>query len=177
MAGTTERRSEMKRILKAIALIGSTRVSAQVVAHGSEGQAHGAAAKSAAGAEQTAFGRAGEPSKVTRSVAVSMSDQMRYDPAVIRVKTGATIKFLLANHGQGAHEFVLGTLQEIQEHAALMKKFPGMEHDEPSQARVKPGGKEELVWQFNKPGEFYFACLMPGHYEAGMVGKVIVASK
>jgi len=164
-------------MLKALAIAGALGASAQVAAHGTEGHALGSAAKSAADVEQTAFGRAGKPSKVTRSVAVSMSDQMRYDPANIRVKTGETVRIVLTNKGQGMHEFVLGTLDEIKEHAALMKKFPGMEHDEPSQARVKPGGKEELVWQFNKPGEFYYACLMPGHYEAGMVGKVIVASK
>ena len=167
----------MKRILKAIAIAGALGASDQVAAHGTEGHALGSVATSEADLEQTAFGRAGKSSKVTRSVAVSMSDQMRYDPAEIHVKTGETVRLVLTNKGQGAHEFVLGTQDEIKEHAALMKKFPGMEHDEPSQARVNPGGKEELVWQFNKPGEFYFACLMPGHYEAGMVGKVIVASK
>jgi uncharacterized cupredoxin-like copper-binding protein len=69
---------------------------------------------------------------------------------------------------------VIGTLAELQEHAALMKKFPDMEHDEPWMAHVKPGATQEIVWQFNRAGEFNYACLVAGHFEAGMVGKVIV---
>jgi uncharacterized cupredoxin-like copper-binding protein len=69
---------------------------------------------------------------------------------------------------------VLGTLPELKEHAELMKKFPDMEHDEPHMAHVKPGKSAQLVWQFTKAGEFHYGCLMPGHFEAGMVGKVIV---
>jgi uncharacterized cupredoxin-like copper-binding protein len=49
-----------------------------------------------------------------------------------------------------------------------------MEHDEEYQLHVKPGSTGEMVWEFTKSGEFEFACLMPGHYEAGMVAKLIV---
>jgi uncharacterized cupredoxin-like copper-binding protein len=72
------------------------------------------------------------------------------------------------------HEIVFGTMQELKEHAELMRKNPGMEHDEPYMAHVAPGKAERIVWQFTKPGEFYFGCLIPGHFEAGMVGKVTV---
>ena len=57
---------------------------------------------------------------------------------------------------------VLGTPEELKEHAELMKKFPEMEHDEPHMAHVKPGKSGEIVWQFTKAGEFQFACLHPG---------------
>jgi uncharacterized cupredoxin-like copper-binding protein len=69
---------------------------------------------------------------------------------------------------------VLGTKKELDEHAALMAKFPNMEHDEPYMAHVGPGKTGEIIWTFNRPGEFDFACLIPGHYQAGMVGKVKV---
>jgi uncharacterized cupredoxin-like copper-binding protein len=72
------------------------------------------------------------------------------------------------------HEMVLGTLAELREHGELMKKFPDMEHDEPYMAHVKPGNTEDIVWQFTRPGEFYYACLIPGHFEAGMIGKIAV---
>jgi len=72
---------------------------------------------------------------------------------------------------------VLGTMANLEAHAELMKKHPGMEHDEPNMAHVAAKHEEALVWQFDKPGEFYYACLLPGHFEAGMVGKVIVASR
>jgi uncharacterized cupredoxin-like copper-binding protein len=56
----------------------------------------------------------------------------------------------------------------------MMKKHPGMEHEEPYQAHVAPGKTERIVWHFTKPGEFYYGCLIAGHFEAGMIGKVIV---
>jgi uncharacterized cupredoxin-like copper-binding protein len=128
----------------------------------------------AAKAEQKSFGIAGDPKKVSRTLTFSMQDTMRFDPSSITVKRGETVRFVVQNHGNIMHEMVIGTMQELKEHADLMKKFPGMEHDEPYMAHVKPGGTEEIVWQFNRPGEFNFACLVVGHFEAGMVGKVTV---
>ena len=69
---------------------------------------------------------------------------------------------------------VLGTKRELEAHAALMLKFPGMEHDEPYMAHVRPGQRGEIVWTFNRAGEYEFACLIAGHYQAGMFGRVTV---
>lgn len=124
--------------------------------------------------EDTPFGREGDPAKATRTIRVDMSDAMRFTPAAITVKRGETVKLVAVNKGQVLHEMVLGTAEELGKHAALMKKFPGMEHDEAHMAHVKPGERGEIVWQFTQAGEFQFACLIPGHFEAGMVGKVIV---
>jgi uncharacterized cupredoxin-like copper-binding protein len=55
-----------------------------------------------------------------------------------------------------------------------MKKYPEMEHDDPNAKRVAPNKAGELLWRFTKRGEFEFACLIPGHREAGMHGKIIV---
>jgi uncharacterized cupredoxin-like copper-binding protein len=74
------------------------------------------------------------------------------------------------------HEFVLGTREELDAHAALMKRFPTMEHDEPYMVHVAPGKTGEIIWTFNRAGEFDFACLIPGHYDLGMVGKVKVSA-
>lgn len=167
----------MKNVLKVLAIASLVVGSGQVAAHTED---RGKASKPKANVtavEEKPFGREGDPSKVNRTIAISMSDQMRYDPAEIRVKTGETVKFVVFNKGQVLHELVLGTMADLKEHAEFMKKHPEMEHDEPHMAHVKAGKKDDLVWQFNKPGEFYYACLMPGHFEAGMVGKVIVASK
>src|SRR5439155_26793295 len=95
----------------------------------------------------------------------------------IAVKQGETIKFIVLNHGQTMHEMVIGSMKELQEHAELMKKFPEMEHSAPHMAHVKPGNTGEIVWTFNKPGEFNFACLIAGQMEAGMIGKITVAAK
>jgi uncharacterized cupredoxin-like copper-binding protein len=103
-----------------------------------------------------------------------MSDRMRFTPANMTVKQGETVRFRVKNNGKVLHEMVLGTMAQLKEHADLMKKHPGMEHDEPYMAHVAPGKTQTLVWQFTKHGEFYYGCLVPGHFEAGMLGKVVV---
>jgi uncharacterized cupredoxin-like copper-binding protein len=125
----------------------------------------------------SAIGKPGVPAKVTRTIAIQMSDAMRYTPSDIQVKQGETVRFVIQNQGQVRHELSLGTEKELLEHLALMKKFPDMEHDEPSQVTVAPGQQGEIVWQFTQAGTVNFACLMPGHYEAGMKGAVRVSRK
>lgn len=124
--------------------------------------------------EEKPFGREGDPKKATRTITVEMSDQMRFTPAQLTVKRGDTVRFVVKNAGKVMHEMVFGTLPDLKAHAELMKKFPNMEHDEPYMAHVKPGASGQIAWQFTQAGEFYYGCLMPGHFEAGMVGKVIV---
>jgi uncharacterized cupredoxin-like copper-binding protein len=120
------------------------------------------------------FGKPGDAKKVSRTIEVGMGDDMRFTPADIKVKQGETIKFVARNHGALEHEFVLGTMKELKEHAALMRKSPEMEHDDPNAVSVAPGNTGTLIWRFTKAGTFDFACLVPGHFEAGMVGKIIV---
>jgi uncharacterized cupredoxin-like copper-binding protein len=125
--------------------------------------------------EQKPFGREGDPKQVTRTIAIDMSDRMRFSPAQVVVKQGETVRFRVKNSGNVLHEMVLGSMQELKEHATLMQKHPGMEHDEPYMVHVPPGKSAQMVWQFNRAGEFYYGCLVPGHFEAGMVGKIVVA--
>jgi uncharacterized cupredoxin-like copper-binding protein len=124
-------------------------------------------------------GEPGDPKKPARTVRVLMVDDgnekdMKFEPAVIAVRKGEQIRFVLENGGTESHEFMLATVAENRKHAALMKKFPDMEHDDPNGKRLAVSERGELLWRFTKPGEFEFACLIPGHYEAGMHGKVIV---
>ena len=124
--------------------------------------------------EERSFGREGDPRKVTRSIRLDMTDAFRFTPADFTVKRGETVKFVVANIGEVLHEMVLGTPEDIKEHAELMKRFPNMEHADANMTHVQPGDTGEIVWQFTKAGEYQFACLIPGHFEAGMVGKVVV---
>ena len=124
--------------------------------------------------EQKAWGIAGDAKPVRRTVTMRMHDDMRFTPDHLQVKQGETLRIVLKNNGAQLHEFVLGTKGELDEHAALMARFPGMEHDEPYMAHVPPGKTGEIVWTFNRAGDFDFACLIAGHYQAGMVGKVKV---
>ncbi len=120
------------------------------------------------------IGKAGKPKKISRTVKIVASDNMRYAPDRINVKEGETIRFVVKNTGKLKHEMVLGTRKELMEHAALMQKFPEMEHADANMLSLLPGKTGEIVWQFTHSGTVDFACLQPGHMEAGMIGKVAV---
>ena len=131
------------------------------------------------GMEETAVGRPGQAAKVHRTIAITMGDGMRFTPSAIRVRQGETVRFLIRNPGQTRHEFSLGTQQELLEHLEAMKKYPEMEHDDPGKLTLEPGAHGThgtIVWQFTQPGLVHFACLLPGHYEAGMRGQVTVGN-
>ncbi|MET4578236.1 cupredoxin domain-containing protein [Ottowia thiooxydans] len=144
--------------------------SGAVVASGNHAGGHGAV-------EETAIGKPGIAAKVSRSITIEMNDNMRYTPSNIQVKQGETVRFIVKNAGQVKHELSLGTEKELLEHLEQMKKFPDMEHDEPGKVTLQPGKQGEIIWQFTKAGGVNFACLIPGHYEAGMKGVVQVGKQ
>src|SRR5712691_3533537 len=129
--------------------------------------------------DATAFsaGEPGDPKKPARIVLVTMREgdgKMMFIPEKLEVRRGEQVRFLITNVGELPHEFVLASTADNLKHAELMKKYPDMEHDDPNGKTVQPKAKTEILWRFSKPGEFEFACLIPGHREAGMTGKIIV---
>jgi uncharacterized cupredoxin-like copper-binding protein len=157
-----------RRTLIAAALAPST-----VWAHGTKSHA---AKNEPLRREQKDWGIAAEPRAAKRTIVVRMTDAMRFVPEVIDVKLKQTVRFDIRNEGRMLHEMVIGTAKELEDHAALMLKFPDMEHDEPYMAHVPAGQRAQIVWTFNRAGEFEFACLVAGHYQAGMVGKIVVSA-
>ena len=145
------------------------------LAHGDARHEHKHKAAGPVSPAERAFGRVGDPKKVSRTVDVDMSDQMRFTPAELAIRQGDTIRFRVKNSGKVMHEMVLGTMAELKKHAEMMQKHPGMAHDEPHMVHVAPGKTGTVTWQFTKAGEFHYACLVPGHLEAGMTGRVKVA--
>jgi uncharacterized cupredoxin-like copper-binding protein len=122
-------------------------------------------------------GEPGNPKRPARVVNVTMREsdgKMVFIPDRVEIRRGEQVRFVLRNNGELEHEFVLATEAENIKHAELMQKFPEMEHDDPNAKRLKPKATNEIVWRFTKRGEFEFACLIPGHREAGMLGKIVV---
>jgi uncharacterized cupredoxin-like copper-binding protein len=122
-------------------------------------------------------GEPGNPKRPSRTVEVVMREgdgRMFYEPERLEVKRGEQIRFVIVNAGELAHEFVVADTKDNLKHAELMKKYPDMEHDDPNGKTLQPKARTEMLWRFTKRGEFEFACLIPGHREAGMTGKVIV---
>jgi uncharacterized cupredoxin-like copper-binding protein len=148
----------------ALALTGT----AALAGPGAQGHGHG---------DEYAFGREGDPSKPARVVEVTMLEgdgTMLFEPDLVEVAQGEQIRFVLANAGALEHEFVIGTVEENRKHAEMMMKFPEMEHDDPNARRLHAEHHGELVWQFTEAGTFEFACLIPGHLDAGMRGTIVV---
>ena len=140
--------------------------------------AHEAQGNSSSGSQAnhpvTAIGEPVQSTKFTRTIEISMNDQMRFEPNQISVKKGEIVKLVVKNIGKVKHEIVIGSSAELKEHAEMMKQMPGMKHDDPSKLTVEPGMSGEMVWKFSKVGSLEYACLQPGHNEAGMNGKITV---
>ncbi|MCV9997457.1 plastocyanin/azurin family copper-binding protein [Pararhizobium sp. YC-54] len=131
--------------------------------------------------EAMAVGEPGKKAQATQTIRVSMKEtddgKMIFTPNTFKVRKGQTIVFSIKNAGELDHEFVLDQEDEIMEHKAAMEKFPEMEHDDPNAIRLAAGKSGEIVWKFTNDGTFKIACLVPGHYDAGMHGDVTVAKK
>jgi uncharacterized cupredoxin-like copper-binding protein len=165
------RRAAIRRMAATAAAMTMPLLAAPARAHGDKAHAK----KGPVVKEQKDWGIAGDAKSAKRSIEVGMADNMRFTPERIDVRQGETVKFVVRNTGKVMHEFVIGTKAENAKHAEMMVKFPNMEHDEPYMAHVPPGKTGEIVWTFNRAGQFEFACLIAGHYQGGMVGTIMVA--
>ena len=137
------------------------------MAAGSHGGGHGH--------DDEAVGKPGVAAKVSRTITMDMTDDMRFHASDIAAKQGETIRFIVKNSGKVKHEMVLGTAKDLKDHYEVMKENPEMEHADANMVTVAPGKSGEIIWQFTKAGKVDFACLQPGHYDAGMKGLVQVA--
>ena len=128
-----------------------------------------------------AVGEPGKKAEATQTIRVSMKEtddgKMIFTPNTFKVRKGQTVVFAIKNAGELDHEFVLDQEDKVIEHKAVMEKFPDMEHDDPNAIRLAAGKSGEIIWKFTNDGTFKIACLVPGHYDAGMHGDVTVAKK
>jgi len=140
------------------------------------------------------IGKPGMAPAATRTVTVTMHDNY-YEPDRMRLREGETVRFVVHNKGTFVHEFNIATAAMHKAHAPEMMMMVehgvlaadridreaakrmqatmghGM-HDEPNSVLLEPGQSGEIVWTFPKHAKLEFACNVPGHYEAGMVGPI-----
>lgn len=128
---------------------------------------------------ESEVGVPGRSTDVTSTVWVKMLEtadgHMAFEPALIVARPGETVRIVLENEGISDHEFILGTPSELTEHAAMMNGMSEMAHEDPNALRLQPGASGELIWRFGVSDHVKFGCLVPGHYEAGMRGEVLVS--
>ncbi|AXO89031.1 copper-binding protein [Pseudomonas parafulva] len=135
------------------------------------------------GAKSFAFGEPAPASTATRTVQVVLKD-IAFEPGKLQVKAGETVRFVLINEGKLVHEFNLGDAAMHAEHQKEMAAMAGMDHGQMDHAAhghdaantvlVQPGQRAELTWTFRQSAPIEFACNVPGHYQAGMVGQLTI---
>ncbi len=134
-----------------------------------------------AAGEGMAVGLAGTAEQATRTIEITMLEKddgsMGFEPAAMTMIKGETVRLSFSNKGKTVHEFVMDGHEAIMEHKKMMEKFPGMEHADPNTIRLEPGKSGEIIWTFANTGKFEFACLIPGHLDAGMKGDITVEEK
>jgi uncharacterized cupredoxin-like copper-binding protein len=158
-----------------VAVATLTAAAPRAIAH--DAGANGNAPRTSMSSEQHAFGVEGDRAQASRTITISMDDTMQYSPSEIRVGQGETVTFVVSNNGKLMHELVLGTEEGLNRHALQMRKNPEMEHDEPYMTHVKPGATGTMTWKFTNAGTFLYGCLVAGHFEAGMKGRIVVAAR
>ena len=110
-----------------------------------------------------------------RTVTVSATDAMEFEPAEFEFSVGESVRFEITNVGELEHEFFIGDAAAQEEHAAEMAEMPGMEHGEPTGVTIGPGETATLQYTFDVAGQLFAACHEPGHYEAGMIAEISVS--
>ena len=146
-------------------------------------------------ASMNMIGEKGDPNKIDRVVNIKMYDNY-YEPNVVKIKKGETIKFIIENLGELVHEYNIGTkemhikhqpeMQKLIDHEIIlgdkidrikMKKMSKMDHSlghsHANSVMLEPKKTGELIWKFTKDINLEMACNIPGHYETGMVGNLI----
>jgi uncharacterized cupredoxin-like copper-binding protein len=119
---------------------------------------------------ESAVGKPAEASEATKTVEVSLLDEMKFEFAELPdIQDGDIVKFVVTNKGKLAHEFSIGDEKEQEAHRKMMQQMPDMKHADGNTVTVQPGESKELTWQFSGANQqVVFACNVPGHFEAGM---------
>ena len=174
---TSRKETQMKRtILHVIAILAA--IPAFAAGSGDHSHDHGHADDGHM--QMMEAGKPGSADKVDRTIDVVMretdSGGMIFEPGAFAITKGETIRFAVTNAGELGHEFVIDTVEGNARHKEMMMEMEtGMTHDDPNSVQLEPGASGEVIWTFANAGSFEFACLIPGHYEAGMHGPIEVA--
>ena len=142
------------------------------------------------------IGEPGHLNEVDRTIEIKMFDNY-YEPNQIDIKKGETIKFVVKNMGELVHEFNIATkemhikhqpeMARLIEHDILLgdsidhakmkemsKKDHSLGHKHANSVMLEPNKTGEIIWKFSKDIALEMACNIPGHYESGMVGPIII---
>lgn len=112
-----------------------------------------------------------------REIRIEMDDTMRFTPSAIELTAGEPVRLVVVNRGKLRHELVLGTEEELAEHAREMKTASAHHHHGDNAIQVDPGQTRTLTRVFDRSVSLGMACFEPGHFEAGMRGTLKVVPR
>ena len=141
------------------------------------------------------IGQKGNVAEVDRVIEVKMYDNY-FEPNKINIKKGETVRFIIHNFGTLVHEFNIATKKMHLKHQPEMLKMVeneillgdkidfekmkeiakidhSMAHSHSNSILLEPNMSGEIIWKFNTDTILEVACNIPGHYESGMVAKLI----
>lgn len=122
----------------------------------------------------SACAAAAPDSTSVREVSVTMTDELRFEPGVVTVSTGETVRFVVHNAGDVDHEFLIGDEAAQAEFGAEMAKGHEGAHVGGAGIALGPGESGAFAYTFDQPGELLIGCHEPGHYDGGMVASITV---
>jgi len=171
-------RPSMPRWVKVFVIIGIVlAVFVVLMLTGVLGKGHGPGRHMGGGMAQAAtdVGAPAQQSAAARTIEVTATDSLAFQPATIEVRPTEAVTFAVTNGGKSVHEFTLGDPAMQQEHAGMMAHVPaGMGHDTPNSVSLSPGETKRLTWRFGDAGTLEYACHVQGHYQAGMRGRITI---
>jgi uncharacterized cupredoxin-like copper-binding protein len=95
-----------------------------------------------------------------------------FQPGVVEVEPGTTVRFVLRNTDPIDHEFIVGDEVVHQRHRVGRERHH--HGDVPGEISVPSGAEASTTFRFDRPGRVAYACHLPGHEAYGMVGTVEV---
>jgi len=109
------------------------------------------------------------PGLVTVEIAIEHS---RFDIDRIDVRRGTIVRFVVRNDDPIPHELIVGGEDVHRRHATGTER---VHPPVPGEVSLFPNERGETFYRFDDTGTFVFACHLPGHFEYGMHGRVVVS--
>ncbi|GGX85905.1 hypothetical protein GCM10007160_11370 [Litchfieldella qijiaojingensis] len=128
--------------------------------------------------------------QIDRTISFEAGD-MWFMPGNLDIAPGETVKFEITNTGNLEHEFVIGDAQAQEAHRRMMQEMGSGGHGGHGDhdmaegdhgghmpaVTIAPGETATLVWTApENVDNLEFACNIPGHYESGMSGDIVIQS-
>ncbi len=102
-----------------------------------------------------------------------------FEPSILEFAVGQRVKLILVNDGRVEHDIEITSVPaesiEVLGGTENHERLGGGDHPEGVvAAHAEPGTTATVLFTPTQTGEYEFECTIPGHKEAGMVGKAIV---